>query len=115
VYPTNSQHFQVLNNKIAITVRFNKSVNKNSVIAQSSFQVKMETDNNASGTIQWVNDRELVWTSTQNAHDLCIFNPDCNFILIITESVTDTAGHKLDGDQDGNPGGNFTHIFTIVG
>ncbi len=60
VYPTNSQHFQILNNKIKITVRFNKSVNKDSVITKSSFRINMETDHNASGTIQWVNDSELI-------------------------------------------------------
>jgi len=115
VYPTNSQHFQILNNKIKITVRFNKPVNKNSVITKSSFRINMETDHNASGTIQWVNDSELIWTSTKNYHDLCTFNPDCSFSLTITDTVTDTFGKKLDGDKDGNPGGNFTHVLTIIG
>ncbi|MBI4641049.1 MAG: Ig-like domain-containing protein, partial [Candidatus Tectomicrobia bacterium] len=38
-----------------------------------------------------------------------------NFRVTITDSVTDLAGNRLDGDNDGKPGGNFTSLFDTIG
>jgi hypothetical protein len=115
IYPTNSQHFALTNNKVVITVRFNRPVNRSTVRLGSSFKVRMETTNNTPGTLVWKNSREVVFTSTQNYGQLCEFNPDCFFKLIITPAVKDTSGQALDGDKNGSPGGTFEHDFTIVG
>lgn len=115
IYPVTSQDFQVPGGKLKITVRFNKDVNKATVQARSSFRVQTEKDPNAMGMIQWLNNRELTWTSTKSTGDLCSFNPDCGFTLTIMDTVTSSSGDKLDGNKDGQAGGNFTHNFTIIG
>ena len=110
-----SQDFELTsNNRIKITVEFNKNVNKSTLIPGSNFKVMLEGAI-ADGTLQWTNNRKLVWTSRAPFSDLCDFTPDCVFQLIINDTVTDTGNHKLDGDKDDTPGGNFTHIFTLLG
>lgn len=111
----NSQSYQLVNDKIRITIKFNKDVKKSTVIARSTLRVKTEKDLNAQGTIVWLNNRTLVWTSARDVHDLCTFDPDCFFDLTITDSVKDSSGQKLDGDKNGASGGNFHHNFTIIG
>ncbi len=110
-----SQNYQLVDNRIRITVKFNKDVLKTTVIGRSTLRVKTEKDPNAMGTIVWLNKRTLVWTSARDFHDLCTFDSDCFFDLTITDSVKDTSGQKLDGDKNGAPGGNLHHNFTILG
>ncbi len=111
----NSQDFKLVGGKIQITVKFNKDVNIATVIPKSTFKVKMETNPNADGTITWSGNRTLIWTSSRNYHDLCVFDSDCFFTLTITDSVKDTGGGRLDGDKNGAAGGDFNHNFTIIG
>ncbi len=115
IYPTNSQDFALTNDKVVITVRFNRPVNRRTVILRRTFIVKMETDANAQGTLKWNNSREVVFTSTRDYGQLCRFDSDCNFRLIILPAVKDTSGKRLDGDKNGAPGGTFNHDFVIIG
>jgi len=101
------------NNRLKIKVIFNRPVNRISV--ESSLKVNTPKNPNAPGSCQWINDNEFIWASDDPIGDLCEFGSGCSFSLTITDSAKDINGNRLDGDKDGNPGGNFKIIFTIVG
>jgi hypothetical protein len=114
VFPVNGiTDFDIDNNKLKIKVIFNRPVNRISV--QSSLKVNTPKNPNAPGSCHWFNDNELIWISSGPIGDLCDFNNNCSFSLTITDSAKDIDGNRLDGDKNGNPGGNFKIIFTIVG
>lgn len=115
ISPNMSQDFQIVANKIRIKVVFNKVVKKASILPKVNFRVKTEKDFNAAGTITWVNNHTLIWTSTKAVHDLLTFDPDGFFKLIILDSVEDSGGTGLDGDKNGVEGGTFTNDFILLG
>lgn len=115
VYPNTNQQFATQNNKFTMTVEFNGPAQQSSVVPSVSFKMNYPKDANAAGTIQWLNDKKFVWTSTKDKGDLCTWTPDCPFSMMITDAVKDTSGEKLDGDKDGNPGGSFNLAFRWIG
>lgn len=115
IYPTNSQDFQGVGDKYVLIVEFNNDVDKSTVVTQSTFIVKFPKDANAAGTLQWLNDRKVRWTSQKTTGDLCKWTPDCSFQLTIKDTVKDKQSKKLDGDKNGTPGGHFVHTYTHIG
>ena len=114
-YPSNSQHFAVTGGVYTLTVRFSADVDRASVVAGQSVRVDFPKLANAPGQITWVNDHEFTWTSVGAIHDLCKFTPDCSFKLSLTDAITAKGGAKLDGDKNGQPGGNFSLVLTLIG
>ncbi len=114
-FPGMSQDFQVVTGKIKIKVVFTKPVKKVTLVPRTNFIVETEKDQNAHGTITWVNNHTLIWTSTKDVKDLLGFHPDGFFKLIINDSVKDTTGINLDGDKDGSTGGTFENNFILIG
>lgn len=45
----------------------------------------------------------------------CTFDPDCEFELIIEDSVRSQAGTALDGDYDDKEGGDYKIVYSIPG
>lgn len=115
VAPNMSQHFQVVAGRIKIKVVFNKPVKKSSLVPGSNFKVETEKDTNANGTIIWVDNQTLIWTSTKVVHDLLDFDQNGFFKLFIFDSVRDATGASLDGDKDGSTGGTFINDFVLLG
>ncbi len=118
--------------QIWIKVEFNQDVDHKTVVAGSSVKVKMEKDPNAKGTIKWQAGsvapigkvratkkrkplRTFTWTSAKATPELCIYDSDCNFSLIITDKVKSSAGVKLDGDKNGTAGGKFKQNLLDMG
>jgi len=52
---------------------------------------------------------------TDRTFDICIYNPDCEFKLTLTDGILSKEGLKLDGDNDNKQGGNFTLWFVDLG
>jgi hypothetical protein len=114
-FPGMSHDFQIVSGKIKIKVVFNKSVNRASVIVGTNFKVKAEKILYPNGTLTWVDHHTLIWTSIKDYRDLLKFDSDGFFQLIIFDSVKDTTGMQLDGDNDGSAGGTFINDFVIIG
>ncbi len=120
IYPTNSQDFKIVNQKLVITVKFNRPVNPATVTARNSFKVWTERDSNAAGTLAFSDGNKTVkWTSTKATGDLLSFDPDGFFRVILdgtgANAIKDADGGSLDGDKDGSPGGDFSHQFILIG
>jgi len=115
-YPTNAANFTAQNNKIKVTVRFNADIDQGTVVAGSTVRLDFPRAANAAGQITWLNEREFFWEQSANSvFDICAFKPDCFFKLTLTDSIKSKGGHKLDGDKDNKPGGNFVHNFVYIG
>lgn len=114
-YPQHSQHFKIEGKKIILTVRFNAPVDPASVIPGQTVRVAFPKNQNAAGTLVWVNPREFTWTAGANMHDICKFTPDCSFKLTLSDTIKTKGGTRLDGDKNGQAGGDYTMIYTIIG
>ena len=125
-YPTNSQHFTVnASDQLVMTVRFSRPVNFSSLKAQSNVTVDTDTTTNAAITIAaGATTSEIVITTVDTVANLLVFDSDGFFTLKIlgTEdipnkiaAVKDTGGFALDGDKDDVDGGNFSHLYTMLG
>jgi hypothetical protein len=103
-----------------MTVRFNKSVDMASLIAQTNVIVDAEDEANTPITITaGATPSEIVITTTKTVGDLLTFDSDGFFELRLQGSganpVESVSGQALDGDGDGNPGGEFTHQYVLIG
>jgi len=125
VYPVTSQDFQIdASNRLVMTVRFSEDVDLTSLVAGTNVILDTENVTNASITIAaGTNAREIIVTSV-DAYDntgapLLTFDPDGFFTLRLlgdgASPVLDTTGVALDGDKDGNPGGDFSHQYVLLG
>jgi hypothetical protein len=116
VYPTMTHHLGYEGLKFSITVRFNTDMDRNTVIAGSTAIFDFPKAANAAGQITWINDREFKWVQQSDRnHDICIYDPDCEFKLTLTDGILSKEGLKLDGDNDNKQGGNFTLWFIDLG
>ncbi|MDY0281725.1 MAG: hypothetical protein RBR35_14330 [Salinivirgaceae bacterium] len=116
VYPTMTHHLGYDGLKFSITVRFNTDIDRNTVVAGSTVIFNFPKAANAPGQITWINDREFKWVQQSNSRfDICIYNPDCEFKLTLTDGILSKEGLKLDGDNDNKQGGNFTIWFIDLG
>jgi hypothetical protein len=120
-YPKTSADFKIVNKKIVITVKFDRDVEFTSVIPKKTFKVDAEKDHNADGTIKKVGLREVEWISTKDIVNLLDYDPDGEFYLILIGTdvgdgvIKDVKGNVLDGDADGNAGGDFKLLLVHVG
>lgn len=115
-YEINSQ------NKYKITVKFNREVDVSTVIVGKTFKLITELANNADGNITWSNgNKTLVFISVLEVTQLNDFDPDAFFSIKLIGSdvgdgaIKDTDGIHLDGDGDGNDGGDYKFDFTTIG
>ena len=82
--------------------------------------IPSETLSDAPGRLEFSSDRKVVtFTTTNPSHELCSFDIDCFFTLKLLGTgenvITDDEGNNLDGDGNGQPGGDFQTTFTILG
>lgn len=116
VYPTMTHHLGYEGNKFSITVRFNTHMDRSTVIAGGTVIFDFPKAANALGQITWISDREFKWVQLSNRRfDICIYDPDCEFKLTLTDGIRSKEGLKLDGDNDNKQGGNFTIWFIDLG
>jgi hypothetical protein len=116
VYPTMTHHLGYDGWKFSITVRFNTDMDRNSVVAGSTVVFDFPKSANEPGQITWINDREFKWVQgSERRHDICKYDPDCEFKLTLTDGVLSKEGLKLDGDNDNKQGGDFTLWFIDLG
>lgn len=109
-------------NKYEITVKFNRPIDINTVVVGMTFKLVTEVDSNADGVITWYNrNKTAVFISDKEYTDLGVWDPDSFFNIVLIGSddgqgaIKDTNGVHLDGDGDGNDGGNFSFDFTTIG
>lgn len=107
-------------NKLVITVQFTRAVDMDSLIPGTNVVLDTEQDNNADITIAaGSNSREIVITSVADYTDLLVFDPDGYFALHMRGSgdnpVRSATGDILDGDNDGEAGGDYWTNFVIIG
>ncbi len=86
-----------------IIIDFSRPMDRNRV--ENAFSIVPHT----TGSFAWSGDnKRIVFVP-----DLLIFNTD--YTVTIADSATDVYGHNLDGDGDGNPGGDYTLSFRTSG
>lgn len=108
-HPTMSHQVGFEGTKFKLTIRFNTDMDRSSVIAGGTLMINFPKAANANGTIHWNSDRELTWThQSPSRFSLCIYDPDCEFELILKDNIRSKQGINLDGDNDNKPGGNFS-------
>ncbi|MRR52905.1 MAG: hypothetical protein EG822_00135 [Deltaproteobacteria bacterium] len=74
--------------KFSITVRFNTDMDRNTVIVGSTVIFDFSKAANAPGQITWISDREFKWVRQGDRnHDVCIYDPDCEFKLTLTDGI----------------------------
>lgn len=107
-YPAMSHQVGYDGWKFAITVRFNTDIDRTTVVAGNSVQFNFPKAGNAAGQISWISNREFIWTQQASRRlDICEYNPDCEFELILKDTILSKEGLRLDGNKDNQPGGDF--------
>lgn len=117
-----SQDFSVnANDQIVITVDFNQAVDPTTLVMGENFNFSASGFAGLiPGVTTWNSDYTTVtFVSGPSYPNFCSFNPSCEFTLVIigtgVNGVKDASGCNLDGDNDGNPGGNWTTTFGLLG
>jgi hypothetical protein len=108
------------NGHLVITVTFNRAVDVNSVNPGQT--IYFEADIISQGTVEFSNDNKTVtYTTTEVASDLGTFSPDMYFDFLLlgndagNGTITDSNGVILDGDKDGESGGNYVLNLILIG
>jgi hypothetical protein len=114
-FQSNSQFDTTAEGKLQITVRFNKAVDKSTVMPQQNLILNMERENNAAVTVDWnpLNTQAII-TTVQNQSALCNYDPDCYFRL----TLDGTAAGVIKAEDGGLLNGgtlDYWTGFTIVG
>ncbi len=108
--------------KVAVAITFNRAVDESSISAPGTLQIDVRgslTGNTAStlpGTVQFSGDsKTAVFISDETLADLIDYQEGETVHYTITvigtttgSGVADSNGMALDGDADGNPGGNYS-------
>lgn len=108
--------------KVAVAITFNQAVDESSVSAPGTLQIDVRgslTGNTASslpGTVQFSTDsKTAVFISDETLDDLIEYQEGetVNYTITVIGTTTgsgvaDSSGIALDGDADGNPGGNYS-------
>ncbi|MCK4420628.1 Ig-like domain-containing protein, partial [candidate division WOR-3 bacterium] len=84
-----------------ITIAFSK------VMDTSSTQGAISSTPAISYTTSWTNEDKTLNLNPDDYLDYCE-----EYKVTISDDATDTAGVRLDGDEDGEPGGTYTFFFT---
>jgi hypothetical protein len=126
VFPDQSDYysgggtFSLDGSHLVIEVTFNRAVDVNSV--KPGETIYFEADVISQGTVEFSNDNKTVtYTATDEVSDLGTFSPDMyfNFVLIGDDAgngtITDANGVILDGDEDGESGGNYVLNLIVIG
>ncbi len=105
---------------LVISVTFNRPVDLNSVVPATT--VYFEGDAISQGTVIFSNaNKTITFTATDETVDFATISGSWffDFLLIGTDdgdgAVTDANGMVLDGDEDGEAGGNFELNLYIIG
>ena len=108
------------NGHLVMTVTFNRPVDINSV--KPGQTIYFEADAISQGTVEFSNDNKTVtFTTTDKVSDLGTFSPDLyfDFLLIGDDAgngtITDSNGIILDGDEDGESGGDYELNLIMIG
>lgn len=117
---TSSQDFEIVGNRIQISVLFNKPPNLSSLVSQTNVILETEQQFNAPVTITAGGPAdEIIITSVDEVGNLCDFDSDCSFCLRLLGSgsnpIRSSDGESLDGDSDGSPGGEYETCFVLIG
>lgn len=118
---TSSQDFEIADDDtLEIEVTFTEPVDLSSIEPRINARLEMETDANASFTVSaGDNDSTVILRTTSEYPPLCVFDADCFFSLHLQgsgESPVESAdGVALDGDEDGEPGGDYETTFVLIG
>jgi len=105
---------------LIISVTFNRPVDLNSIIPATT--VYFEGDAISQGTVVFSNgNKTITFTTTDEVGDFATISGSAffDFLLIGTDAgdgvVTDSNGMVLDGDEDGEAGGNYELNLYIIG
>lgn len=105
---------------LVITVTFNRPVDINSV--KPGQTIYFEADAISQGIVEFSNDNKTVtFTTTDEVSDFGTFSPDLyfDFLLIGDDAgngtITDSNGMILDGDEDGESGGDYVLNLIMIG
>jgi hypothetical protein len=108
--------------QLIIKVSFSDPVNQNTVVARKTLLLKFTKNANANATLSWSLDSKVLTITTVDTRDnLMSFQPDDGFTLTLIGRdrgdgvVKSTGGAALDGDYDGNAGGDYRKGFFIIG
>lgn len=116
--------------KVVVTISFNRAVDQTSVSALGTVIIGLKgmsdgrTVSNIAGTFQVSGDsKTVVFISDQTLGKL--INPGAgenvqySITVVGTDvgagAVTDSTGEALDGDKDGQPGGDYNETIEVVG
>lgn len=108
-------------NRLSVRISFDRPMNTTTVIPGATLVFFIpDLSQELPGTISWQSDSSFTYLSDP-LPNFCLLPNDYNLQLIIVGNTTaplptvaDTQGIALDGDQDGNAGGNFTTQFLLV-
>lgn len=115
-YPSTSHQLGYNGSKFSITVKFNTDIDRSTVIACGTVVLDFPKAANAPGQIIWISDREFKWEQlSEQRFNICIYDPDCEFRLTLTDGIRSKEGLKLDGDNDNKQGGNFSIMLVDFG
>jgi hypothetical protein len=90
-----------------VTIAFNREMDQSTV---NSGTVLFNPPLHGGFSTEWSGDGKTVTlTLTNPEEDLEFYT---NYTVTVTDGVKDTSGVKLDGDRDGEPGGNYPFSFT---
>lgn len=108
--------------QLIIKLNFSDPVNQSTVIAQKTLLLKFTKNANAAATLSWSLDSKVLTITTVETRDnLMSFQPDDGFTITLIGRdrgngvVKSSGGTILDGDYDGNAGGDYRKGFFIVG
>lgn len=108
------------NGHLIITVTFNRPVDVNSV--KPAQTIYFEGDAISGGTVEFSNDNKTVtFTTTDDLSAFATFSGNVyfDFLLIGDDAgngvITDSNGMVLDGNEDGESGGNYVLNLYIIG
>jgi hypothetical protein len=108
-------------NHVKISVVFNRSIDLNTLLGGETIYIKSATDI-ITGSVSYESaSNTAVFTTTDPISTWCSFSPDCNFKFVVVGTdagqgaVKDVDGMPLDGDEDGEPGGNYELTLGVVG
>lgn len=119
-YGSDYYTWQLAGDYIQITVRFSHAVDMTSLLAQNN--VILQTTENANAAITIVagtTSKEIIITSQANVFDLTRVEEELEAIFWLqllgsgANPITSTDNQILDGDGDGEPGGDFDATFIV--
>jgi len=89
-----------------ITIGFNKEMDQTTV---NSGTVLFNPSLHGGFSTEWSGGKTVTLTLTNLQEDLGFYT---NYTVTVTDGVKDKDGTRLDGDRDGEPGGNYPFSFT---